>query len=68
MILFIHISCRVRVRFFGKASHAAAAPWEGVNALDAVVASYNAISCFRQQMPPKTSIHGKSLWPLKIIS
>ena len=38
------------VRYKGKAAHAANAPWKGVNALDAVVVAYNAVSVLRQQL------------------
>ena len=31
----------VTVKYYGKASHAAAYPWEGLNALDAAVLAYN---------------------------
>ena len=48
----------VFVTFKGKASHAAAFPWEGVNALDAAVLSYNAISMLRQQIKPTWKAHG----------
>ncbi|GME83505.1 unnamed protein product [Ambrosiozyma monospora] len=41
-----------KVEFFGKTAHAAVAPWEGVNALDALVITYNAISVLRQQFRP----------------
>ena len=44
--------------FTGKAAHAAAFPWEGVNALDAAVMAYNSISVFRQQTKPTYSING----------
>jgi len=44
--------------FNGKASHAAAAPWEGINALDAAVACYNSVSMMRQQTKPTNRIHG----------
>lgn len=44
--------------FHGKASHAAAAPWEGINALDAAVACYNSVSMLRQQSKPSNRIHG----------
>lgn len=44
--------------FHGKNAHAGANPWDGVNALDAVVASYNTISMLRQQMRPDERIHG----------
>ncbi|TPX40179.1 hypothetical protein SeLEV6574_g06748 [Synchytrium endobioticum] len=48
----------LRVEFFGKAAHAAAAPWEGVNALDAIVQAYSNISMLRQQILPSNRIHG----------
>src|ERR1700737_3813512 len=38
--------------FSGRASPASADPWEGVNALDAVIQTYNAISMLRQQVRP----------------
>ncbi|KAI9499227.1 hypothetical protein BDB00DRAFT_224110 [Zychaea mexicana] len=48
----------VRLEFFGKASHASAAPWEGVNALDAMVQVWNGISMMRQQLLPTDRVHG----------
>lgn len=42
----------------GVSAHAGANPWEGVNALDALVSSYNNISMLRQQMEPSQRIHG----------
>jgi len=44
--------------FSGKASHASADPWEGVNTLDAVIGMYNAVSMLRQQVRPDCRIHG----------
>jgi amidohydrolase len=49
---------KVAVTFTGKPAHASAAPWEGVNALDAVVAAYVNISMLRQQILPTQKIHG----------
>lgn len=49
---------KVKVTFTGKPAHASAAPWEGVNALDAVVAAYVNISMLRQQILPTQKIHG----------
>ena len=49
---------RASFEFTGKASHAAADPWEGVNALDACVQTYNAVSMLRQQVRPECRIHG----------
>src|ERR1700716_1311235 len=44
--------------FHGRAAHAAGAPGEGINALDAVVQLYNAVSVLRQQMRSDVRIHG----------
>lgn len=44
--------------FHGKPSHAAAAPHEGINALDAVIQTFNGISALRQQLRPDVRIHG----------
>ncbi|HEU5322004.1 MAG TPA: M20 family metallopeptidase, partial [Methylomirabilota bacterium] len=49
---------RVGVEFTGKAAHASADPWEGVNALDAVIQTFNNVSMLRQQMRPDCRIHG----------
>ncbi|KAJ5087171.1 hypothetical protein N7456_010787 [Penicillium angulare] len=49
---------KVEVTFTGKPAHASAAPWEGINALDAVVAAYVNISMLRQQILPTQKIHG----------
>ncbi|KAJ8397621.1 hypothetical protein AAFF_G00436200 [Aldrovandia affinis] len=48
----------VTVRYHGKASHAAAYPWEGINALDAAVLAYNNLSVLRQQLRPDWRLHG----------
>lgn len=49
---------QVRVTYSGKPAHASAAPWEGVNALDAIVSAYVNISLLRQQIRPSERIHG----------
>jgi amidohydrolase len=49
---------RVGFEFTGKAAHASADPWEGINALDAVIQTFNAVSLLRQQMRPAARIHG----------
>lgn len=46
------------VTFHGVSSHAGAAPELGVNALDAVMLLFNAVSFQRQQMPDVCRIHG----------
>ena len=48
----------LQVTYTGKAAHAAAFPWEGVNALDAAVMAYTSISVLRQQMKPTWRVHG----------
>ncbi|GBN74352.1 hypothetical protein AVEN_78446-1, partial [Araneus ventricosus] len=50
---------QVNVDFKGKEAHAAAAPWEGCNALDAAVSAYQSIALLRQQIKPTNRIHGK---------
>src|SRR5438552_4264683 len=49
---------RVGFEFTGTAAHAAADPWEGVNALDAAIQTYNNVSMLRQQVRPDSRIHG----------
>lgn len=48
----------VDVEFFGKSSHAAAAPEHGINALDALIQVYNASNALRQHLPDDVRIHG----------
>ena len=53
------IACApVRVVFTGRPSHAASAPWEGVNALDALILVFNAVALLRQQLTPDVRVHG----------
>ena len=47
-----------KVEYFGKEAHAAARPWDGINALDALITAYNAISVLRQQTQPGDVIQG----------
>jgi amidohydrolase len=46
------------VRFLGKEAHASAAPWEGVNAQDALTVAQVAIGLLRQQLRPGDQVHG----------
>ena len=48
----------VQVTFHGLSSHAAAFPWEGINALDAAIMAYNSLSVLRQQLKPTWRFHG----------
>lgn len=45
------------VTYEGKEAHASAAPWEGVNALDAVTIAQVAVSLLRQQLRPGDQVH-----------
>ncbi len=49
---------RVKVTFTGRSAHAAAAPQEGRNALDAAVLAYNNIAALRQHILPEERLHG----------
>lgn len=49
---------RFKVEYFGREAHAAANPWLGINALDALITAYNAISVLRQQTQPGDIIQG----------
>ena len=44
--------------FLGKSTHAAATPWEGVNALDALILFFNSVGALRQQLKPDARVHG----------
>lgn len=46
------------VEFYGRAAHASAEPEKGINALDALVMSFNAVSALRQHMRSDARIHG----------
>lgn len=48
----------VDVTFIGRAAHAASEPWEGKNALDAVVLLFQGIGLWRQQLPQHARVHG----------
>lgn len=49
------------VTYLGKEAHAAAAPWVGINALDALTIANVAIGLLRQQLPPGDLVHGITL-------
>jgi metal-dependent amidase/aminoacylase/carboxypeptidase family protein len=46
------------VHFAGREAHASAAPWAGVNALDAMTIAQVALGLLRQQLPPGDQFHG----------
>jgi amidohydrolase len=49
---------KVRFTYHGRASHAAAYPEHGINALDAVILLFNGVSVLRQQLPDTVRVHG----------
>ncbi len=48
----------IEIAFTGKPAHAASAPWEGKNALDAMIMTFNNINALRQQVQPDARMHG----------
>ncbi|KAL7914187.1 hypothetical protein GGI35DRAFT_490479 [Trichoderma velutinum] len=48
---------KLQVQFKGKPAHAGAAPWNGLNALDAAVATYTNVSMLRQHIRPDERIN-----------
>jgi amidohydrolase len=59
-----HVDCAplasedVSVVFHGRQSHASSEPWEGRNALDAMIALFSSVGLWRQQLPPHCRVHG----------
>ncbi|KAJ5256750.1 hypothetical protein N7478_012854 [Penicillium angulare] len=54
---FMNARKNIHCEFTGKSAHAGANPWDGVNALDALVASYNNVAVLRQQLLPDQRVH-----------
>ena len=50
--------CKIRFTYLGKASHAAAYPEHGVNALDGVLLLFQGIATLRQHLPDTVRVHG----------
>lgn len=48
----------VYVTFHGVQAHAAADPWKGKNALDALVLLFGSVGLWRQQLRPEARVHG----------
>ena len=51
-------SHQVRIEFFGKAAHASSAPDVGINALDAVIQTFNGVNALRQHVRDDARFHG----------
>lgn len=53
------LACQgVRIEFHGKAAHAAADPYNGINALNALIETFNGINALRQHVRGDARIHG----------
>ena len=50
------VACEIG--FAGKPAHAAADPWNGANALDGLLLTFNNINALRQQLHPEIRVHG----------
>lgn len=48
----------VNIEFRGKPAHAAASPEKGINALDAIIQTFNGINALRQHIISSSRIHG----------
>ncbi len=48
----------LEIEFFGKPTHAAAYPHKGINALEAMISSFNSINSLRQHIREDSRIHG----------
>jgi amidohydrolase len=46
------------VNYRGREAHASAAPWEGINAQDALTVAQVSLGLLRQQLPPGDQVHG----------
>lgn len=49
---------KLRFTYHGRASHAAAYPEHGINALDGVLLLFHGVSALRQQLPDTVRVHG----------
>lgn len=48
----------IQFAFTGKSAHAAAAPEQGINALDSVIQLFNGINAIREHVPSDVKMHG----------
>jgi len=48
----------LEVEFIGKPAHAAAQPYKGVNALEALILAFNSVNSLRQHIKAEARIHG----------
>jgi len=53
------LACQgITIAFRGQAAHAAADPWNGINALDALILTFNGIGALRQHVRSDARFHG----------
>ncbi len=58
-VIIKSLACQtLDIEFFGQAAHAAARPEAGINALEAMIQSFNAINSLRQHIRDGARIHG----------
>ena len=48
----------LRMKFYGKPAHAGSSPHEGVNALNAIIETFNSINALRQHVTSDVRVHG----------
>ncbi|MFZ0668299.1 MAG: M20/M25/M40 family metallo-hydrolase, partial [Acidimicrobiales bacterium] len=48
----------LEIDYAGRSAHASAAPWQGINAGDALVVAQVAVGLLRQQLAPGNQVHG----------
>lgn len=56
--MFTQATDRCDIEFYGKTSHAAAAPWQGLNAQDGILLANSCVAFLRQQIRPTDRMHG----------
>ncbi len=53
------LACQsIEITFTGKTAHAAASPWMGINALDALIQTFVAVNNLKKQLPPSARVPG----------
>ena len=59
MVAIQALACSsLEVEFFGRPAHAAAQPYKGINALDAMILAFTSINSLRQHIRSEARIHG----------
>jgi len=59
MVIIQALACSsLEVEFFGQPAHAAAQPYKGINALEAMILAFTSINSLRQHIKSEARIHG----------